>query len=944
MISSASASKASDEAAGASDQPKKMTKAEAKEMIKDDLVYWSAKFKSSSDKTVADLRSQIDQISEKAYTDKQDAVEKELARLQKLVDEGLASLRAEANKLASQLEPGSTREEKNVAEDKLLAATRLLGTRIRDMAQSLRKDAENYLAKLYDDVSLAADQHLNVLDSVNDLGMQELGMKWAWMDYVGYKDWAKYHDLKKEFKESRVTIIKSAESNEKLLEVTQWVEDAWEGRATEIAKEAAEELGQVKEIGKKKIELADASDDFTDDHTPTVAQNGGADKPRNAIVGEEQKDDTIKEKMVDAADEAKVKLEEILSPSHTPAGESLVSTASSAVQSVASQASEKIYGTKPSAAEKVGTALSEAIESVSSVASATAQSVKAKVPGGVHAGFVASAESTVYEDGEDFVGGVQSRLEEASKAVSQAINDAVGRGTTPETPHRESLQFRASDLHASAVSVASSILYGSPTPVTEEWASIATDKYFAAVAAASSILYDTPTPTHEVLMEQARVAYTRATEHAWNTLQQAKKMAATKVATTEKPILESMYSVASEKYSSAISAADSSYSSILSAGAEAKKNYDDAVSSAKASRSSADAAASTEAHRANIMGSAQEKYEQAKADARKAYESWFYAASVQIYGTPTPVVESYLSEASSSAASAASVFGESISSVAGRAERVRSAASEKVYGTPAPSGVSASAASLVSEAAESIASATDNAQELAATRYAELQSLINELMHGKEPTFSESVMNRFSSAFYGSPTPLLSQASSFAASATAAVASMPPAIDSMVSDAVSRVKAAAAEASVAIYGKEPTQVEKYQQRLRQLGKDAVDNVSAAIYGTDKGSFERATETAASIASQASENAASVVSAASENIASAASQASLAASSVGVKFGIVEEEKAYKDQLIENASRRIWNAIAAAEDTLRSVGEKAKEHAQQAEEAFETMKKQIKDEL
>lgn len=784
MISSASASKASDEAAGASVQPKKMTKAEAKDMIKNDLLSWSAKFKSSSAKTVADLRSQIDEISGKAHTDKQDSVETELASLQKLVDEGLANLRAEAIKLASQLKPESAREEKDAAVDKLLAAARLLGARIRDTAQSLRKDAENHIAKLYVDVSKAADQHLDVLDSVNDLGMQELGMKWAWMDYVGYKDWAKYHDLKKEIKESRAIIIESAESNEKLLEVTQWVESAWEGRATEIAKEAAEALKQVKEIGKKKIELADASGDSTDGHIPSIAEKAaqqvldGAGGLKNAIVGEEKQTDDIEEKAVNAADEAKVKLDGILSPSHTPASKSLVFAASSAVQSVISQASRKVCGTEPNAAERAETALSEAIESASSVASVAAQSVKAQVPGGVHAGFVVNAESIVYEGGEDSVGGIQSRLSEASKAVSRAVKDAVGRGTTSETALLESLQSRASCLQASAVSAASSVLYGNPTPVVEEWASIATDKYSAAVAAASSILYGTPTPTCEVLIEQVKVAYSRAIE------------------------------------------------------------------------------------------------------------------------------------------------------------QVRSVGSEKICGTPVPSDVPASVDSLISKAAESIASAADTAQELTAARYAELRSLINELMHGKDPTFSESVMNRFSSAFSGSPTPLLSQASSFAASATAAVvASMPPAIDAMVSNAVSRVKAAAAEASIAIYGKEPTQVEKYQQQLRQLGKDAVDSVSAAVFGTEKGTFERAAETAASIASQASENA-----------ANAASQASLAASSTGVKFGVAEEEKAYKDQLVENASRRIWNAIAAAEETLGSIGERVKEYAQQAEETFEAAKGQIKDEL
>jgi hypothetical protein len=922
MVSAASAAKASESAAVSSEKAKKLNKEEAKEMIKQDLITWSAKFSASSDKTLANLKSQIDEIAEKAYNRKRKSVETDLTSLQRLVDDGFTNLKAEIVSLAKQLTPESSSDVRNAAEDKLLTATRHLGTEIRDKALYIRKDAEKFLAKVYDDVSEAANQRLVGLDGINDMGMQELGMKWAWMGYVSYKDWAKYHDLKEQMGESRATIIRSAQSNEKLEKITQWIEDEWEGRATDIAKEAAEELKHVKKVGKKKIVLADASDDFTDDHIPVAAKKAG-----QAVLGGTEKfkivvEGTIKDKAVSAAEEAKLRVEGIvIRSSSTPASESVISAASDVVRNIASRASEQIYGTEPSAAEKVVTAISEAVDSVSSIASAATEGVKAKVPGGVEAGFVANAESVLYEDGEDFVDGVQSRLAEASKTVSQAVLDAVGPETTTETPLAESLQSGANKLHASAVSAASSILYGTSTPVTEEWASIATNKYSAAVAAASSILYGTPTPTHELLMQQAKEAYVRATETAEDCLRATKSLAAAKCATTEKPNQESLHSAALEKYSAALSAADASYFSILSAGAEAKKNYDGAQSRQR----EGEAAASTAEHREHIMHLAHQKFLQAVEEAEKTYNSWYFAASSQIYGTPTPVIESVLSEVSTSASSAASVISsmvnDTVSAASKQNESIASAASEQIYSTPAPSGVSASAASLASEAAQSIAS--DNAQELAALRYPELQSLVNELIYGEEPTFSESVMNRFSSALYGTPALLLSRVSSVAASATAAVASMPPAINAMISDAVSRVKAAAAEASTTVYGKEPTQIEKYQQQLQQLGQDTVDSVSVAIYGTEKSTFEKATETAVSVASQPS-----------ENVPSAVSHASSVASSVGVKLGFVEE-KTYKDQLVENAKRRIWAAIENAEETLRKTAE---------EEAYESVKERVSDEL
>ena len=962
MIASASAAKASDAVA---EPANKLTKEEAKEIIKNDLYTYSEIFSASSLKALTELKSQIDEISDKAMHSKQKAVAKDIADLEKLVEEGSRNLKAEIVTLASRLSSKSTLEEKTAAQEQLFAATRHLGTQIRDKAHLMRKDAEKNLAKVYDAVSEAADQQLEVLDGVNDLGMQELGMKWAWMDWVSYKDWAKYHELKKEMRESRTTIIKSAEDNEKLREITKWVEDEWEGKATDIAKEAAEQLKTIKKVGKKMIELADASEDFTDDQIPVAVKRASqqvlksADKLKAAFQPEEEEEESVKDKVMDAIDDAKSKIAQVVGGSQisTPVGESIISAASEAV------------------------------------GKATAR-VKVRVPGGVEAGFVAAAEKVIYDGDDSFIDDVKSRLSEASKAVSQAVQDAMDRATATSEPSAgESIQSRLKELHDSAVYAASSILYGTPTPVTEEMFSVATDKYSAAVAAASSILYGTPTPTHEVLLEQAKLAYIQATDAAMDSFRSAKRLAATHVQPSEKPVKESMYSVASEKYSSTLSAAGASYSSVISVGGEAKKSYDAAIADAQSKLNSAASAALTKVSGTpqpaseSTMSVARAKHSKAVTEAQSTYDSWFYAVSTQLYGT-TPVIESVLSSASS-AASAASATASSVAHAASkgvkdtvtavsvRAEGVVSAASEQIYGTPAPSGVSASVVSVASQAAESLAAAQGQAQDLTALRYAELQSMINELIHGKEPTFSESVMARFSSVYYGTPTPFLSHASSFAASATSAavgvaafatsaaadaaasansvvaevaasatsaaaqtIGSMPPAIDEMIQDAVSRVRAVAAEASVVVYGKEPTQFEKYQTQLRKMGQDAVDNVSIAIYGTPKSGFELASETAASFASKASDSAASMVSQASENVASVYDDARDAAASLGVNMGLLEAEKSYKDALMENAKKRIENAVRSAQETLQSVRKAAEEYATQAAEAAQ----RVRDEL
>jgi hypothetical protein len=869
IIASASASRASSSAATGEETPKKITKEEAKEIIKNDLANWSTKFSSTSIKTLADLKSQIDDISEKAYERKHGFVEKEIASLQKLVDGGFEDLKTEITSLVNRLRPESSAEDLSAAQEKLHAATRSLGTQIRDKAQLLRTEAGEFLAKVYDDVSEAADQHLEILDGINDAGMQKLGMKWAWMDFVSYKDWAKYHELKNELKESRTTIIKSAEANEKLQEITNWVKEDWEGKATDIAKHAAEELKRLKKIWKQKIEHANASGNLAEYHVPVDARKAGQQVLKSAgkIKDVADTEDTP-EKILESVDDAKSTISEAVVDKSTPVTESAASAVSEASKSVTSQVSEK-----------AATAVPEALDSASSVVSESTARAKNKIPGGVEAGFVAAAEPIVYEE-DALVDDLKSRFAEASML------------------------------------------------------SIATDKYSAAVAAASSIIYGTPTPTHEVLLSQAKEAYAQATAAAFDALRSAKRLAVTKVQPEEQPAKESLYSVASENYSSALSAAASSYSSVVSAGGEVRKNYESAVADARSILDEAASKASTMVYGTpqpaaeSVLSVAHERYEQAVAEAQKTYDSWFNAASTQLYGTHTPAIESVFSSASASAASAASV-------VSKAGEDAASAASTMVYGTPAPSGISASASSLASEVAASLSSASDSTFDLAALRYAEMAALLGELVQNKPPTFSESVMARFSSAYYGTPTPVLSQASAFAASATAAVASMPPAIDEMIQDAVSRVKVAAAQASEVVYGKEPTALERYRMQLRKLGEESLENVSVAVYGTPKSGLEQAQETAASVVSQATEAAANAASQITEAASSAASQVagvasqaykggSEAAHNAAVKLGWLEEEKAYKDALIDNARKRILAAVAAAEDTLRTVGKTAEE--------------------
>lgn len=242
---------------------RKLTPEEAAVIIDSDLASWAQKFKNAQVQTIDDLNTKINKISTEAKGKKASYVEKEIAALENLVDMEFKNIKKTAIWISSRSDPESGAEEKQTALNSLFATTRDAGVNIRDKAQEQRLESQKYLASIYDDVVEAADSFLEAFDSVLDLSMQELAMKWAWMQHVSYIAWGRYHEMKEDFEGLKRGIVAAAQTNQELIDVTRWVEGDWEGKATDIAKNAAEELQRLKRVSKKKIELADSSNDFS---------------------------------------------------------------------------------------------------------------------------------------------------------------------------------------------------------------------------------------------------------------------------------------------------------------------------------------------------------------------------------------------------------------------------------------------------------------------------------------------------------------------------------------------------------------------------------------------------------------------------------------------------------------------------------------------------------
>ena len=193
-----------------------------------------------------------------------------MKKLDAMIDYELRTLKSAIINLARNYKPGSSEEERTRNKlntfDKLFQATSTVGKLVKETVQEMRWDSQEFLARVLDEVAVEADIRIEKVDAFIESGIQELGIKWAWeVDGMTYKDWARYQDLKKEFSGIKLKVIQAAERNKKLAEIANWVEgEAWEGGANLRAKEVANELGRLRRIAKKKIELADYSEDFSD--------------------------------------------------------------------------------------------------------------------------------------------------------------------------------------------------------------------------------------------------------------------------------------------------------------------------------------------------------------------------------------------------------------------------------------------------------------------------------------------------------------------------------------------------------------------------------------------------------------------------------------------------------------------------------------------------------
>ncbi|CAI9628533.1 unnamed protein product [Alternaria burnsii] len=931
----------------------KLTGAELQEKLNQDLRDWQTKFATAADKGSEDLEVRVAEITKRQIDNAVHGHGKALVvKLEETADSTIAKLKSYIKKTVESLPEDATDADLEAAYEECGTKTREFGLTVKERAQDIRVWKASYDQETDSLVQAAVRSTVEVLEKIHSLGLQEVGMRWAWTDGVTYKDWQNYHKLRNTLNEWQAE-VEAVGSRHEGLRLAHEESKKLEDKAMAIASDMVAELVRLKDVSKSKIWAGDASDDFSDKvFAPRVRKAAqqvmdsvegassqvaeaiqGSSTPLSESIASSAKSvyseasskaseavqgsstplgESIASSVKDAASKASSQVSEAVSGSSTPLTESIASSVQDAASKISSQASEAVQGTPSSESllSQASSKASEVIDDTASKASAAYESPK-KVWSGANAQIIAEAREVVLDqpldDDEDdtYSDKLQSAVADAgdrAAEISRAVSEAL-LGATKTQGTVESASSVASEQYAKALAAASSALYGTEQPAVESATSVVADKYAQAVTAASYAIYGTPTPTAiiKTVQIEASSRYNDAVSAASKQLENAKAQLSLLVSGEPQPAHQTMLSYFEKAYSDSLAVASERLSnamqyteSVKSYAAGPTQGYFESVSSIASSRLSeglSQASAQFAPQSTGVADSARRQYYEAIGLAHARYSEFVGAASSAAYGPQQGTIESLASVASASAASAASVVSGSAESAASyvsgsaqsavsnaqaAAESAASQISSGVVGSETPwiesvaSQASQNWEALIAQASsqvygqptpwvESVYSQAGaygaQATAAAASQYAEVQALISELVIGKEPDFTESVMSRFASAYSTGLPAAMASAQSYASEGINAASSYAGDGYEAVTEAAAEAYASASSVVSAVFTP-PAMIEDVLSQASASLDLAVESASIALYGTPKGAAEQASESVASayssIQSQVSE--------------------------------------------------------------------------------------------
>ena len=431
----------------------------APENILDDLKIWKAKFAKAASEGASGLKDRIEEICDRQVTEQAQGTGHALVvSLEETARSAIASLKTDIVDIVAALpsdEENVGWNDINIAKEKSVAAVREVGKEVKDAAQKLRSWRTTYNDETRQLVASAGDSTLDVVDSIREAGLQEIGMRWVSMEGVTYNHWSEYHALRKSFDDWRET-LQAVVSEHTGLKLARDAGEEVESRGMAVAEDAARELSRLKEVANWKIEAGDSSNDFSTRYTPPDAARAAQKVMDTAsgVIFDSSKGtaESLTSRVSDSAE------------SIVGNAESATLSAKSEVSSLISPATERFESATFSASSKASSAtnsLKQSGSSLSSSVSSDASSLSSSASSDVSslASSISSSSSSLASPAFDSASSASSFASSLSSSISSQISSQTSTASTnaDDAASSASISSRAASLSSRASASRSSV-------------------------------------------------------------------------------------------------------------------------------------------------------------------------------------------------------------------------------------------------------------------------------------------------------------------------------------------------------------------------------------------------------------------------------------------------------------------------------------------------------
>ena len=526
----------------------------AREVVANDLKTWEEKFAKVSEKGAEDLEGRVKEITDHYMQSQIQGVgEALLVELEETAKAHIEKVKATTLSVVEEASRDSEDVDEAQGEKRVDEAVSQSALAVRGKAQALRKWKQKSHNETWSLIEQATYSTLAVIDEIRDLGLQEIGMKWTWMDGITYKDWAKFHELRKTVDDWKREVL-SVAKHHKGLDRANEAADEIESKGMVVAEDAAKELARLKKVATWKLAAQDATDDFSHKYAPPAVANAGQ------VVMDRAKD--VREKVKQVAGSGSSYMagvsEDSKEASSSASAHSLPSEQGT-VEQATSKLSQSIYGTEQPVAESVVShATVKAAEASGRVVDSVSVDAEIVDEGAKSQGSSASsaAVEAVYKDSEAALGSEEQDSFSKQPGVSEEIDGASVKSTVSRATDALSDEVSTpGGAAASASSVADQASSGASQASKKVWGGAAAEP-----VGDRQIVLDMVDDNDD---EESKSSFSDTIQsmageagESLNDLTRAVREALYGTTTTQGSV-ESVTSLASEQYSRALSAASS---------------------------------------------------------------------------------------------------------------------------------------------------------------------------------------------------------------------------------------------------------------------------------------------------------------------------------------------------------------------------------------------------